>query len=216
MSRTSSQSYVAPWLYWPLVPVHRAFLALYFGRIEISGDEHLPQHGPVVLASKHFSRWDPLILASLSTEPLRAMTNANQFAGFQGWVIRRLGAYPIELAHPQLTSLRHTIKLLHSGHKLLIFPEGGIVRDQALRPLKLGLARIVLQAETTAREPIAIPIVPIALRYVPGAHPKARVFIHISSPLYTKAYREGNDKQTAQALTQALESSILKGLEAIH
>lgn len=216
MPHTFSQSYVAPWLYWPLLPVCRAFLALYFGRIEVRGLECLPQHGPVVIASKHFSRWDPLILGLLSTEPLRAMTNANQFSGVQGWLIRRLGAFPVDLAHPQLSSLRHTIELLHSGHNLLIFPEGGIVRDQALRPLKPGLARLVLQAEASAPVSLAIPIVPIALRYEPGADRGASVLINISPPLYTKAYRQGNDKQTAQALTQALESALIKGLEATH
>lgn len=215
MPRSLNQSYVAPWLYWSLVPILRAFLALYFGQIKIIGREHLPKQGAVVFASKHFSRWDPLVLDLLSTQPLRVMTNANQFTGLQGWIIRRLGAFPVELAHPQLSSLRHTIELLHAGKRLLIFPEGGIVRDQALRPLKPGLARLVLQAEATAPNPLSIPIVPIALRYDPGAYPGASIFIHISSPLYTKAYQQENDKQTAQALTQALETTLIKGLETI-
>lgn len=169
-----------------------------------------------MLASKHFSRWDPLVLWLLSTEPLRFMTNANQFAGLQGWLIRRLGAYPVELAHPQLSSLRHTVELLHAGHKLVIFPEGGIVRDQPIRPLKTGLARLVLQAEATDPRSRDIPIVPIALRYDPGASAGATILVHIGSPLYTQPYRQGNDKQTAQVLTQALEASLLTGLEATH
>jgi len=141
------------------------------------------------------------------------MTNANQFTGLQGWLIRRLGAYPVELTHPQLSSLRHTIELLHAGHKLVIFPEGGIVRDQPLRPLKTGLARLVLQAEATDPHSRTIPIIPIALRYDPGAYVGATVFVHISSPLYTQPYRQKNDKQTAQVLTQALQAALLAGLE---
>ncbi len=205
---------VAPWLYWPLLPAHRALLELYFGRITIRGREHLPGQGPVILAPKHFSRWDPLILWMLSTEPLRFMTNASQFSGLQGWLIQRIGAFPVELARPQLSSLRYAIALLHAGNKLVMFPEGGIVRDQPLRPLKPGLARLVLQAEATASQPLVIPIVPISLRYDPGAHLRAKIFVQISSPLYTREYRQSNDKQTAQALTQALEAAILAGLEA--
>lgn len=216
MPHTLSQYQVAPWLYWSLLPIHRALLTLYFGRIEIRGREHLPKQGAVVFAPKHFSRWDPLILTLLTTQPLRFMTNANQFDGVQGWFIRRLGAFPVELAHPQLSSLRHTVELLLAGNKLLIFPEGGIVRDQTLRPLKSGLARLVLQAEATAPGPLAIPIVPIALRYDPGAYAGASVFIHISPPLYTQEYQQSNDKQTAQALTQALESALIAGLKATH
>ena len=204
---------VTPWLYWSIFPVHRAFLNLYFGQIVTQGLEYLPESGPVVLAPKHFSRWDPLVLALLSTEPLWFMTNANQFEGFQGWLIQRLGAFPVDLSHPTVSSRRCAIELLQAGKKLVMFPEGGIVRDQPLRSLKTGLARLVLQAEAMAPEGLAIPIVPIALRYDPGAYPRARIFINISSPLYSQEYRQKNDKQTAVALTQALEVALLRELD---
>jgi 1-acyl-sn-glycerol-3-phosphate acyltransferase len=204
---------VTPWLYWSIFPVHRAFLNLYFGQIITQGLEYLPESGPVVLAPKHFSRWDPLVLALLSTEPLRFMTNANQFEGFQGWLIERLGAFPVDLNHPKVSSFRCAIELLQAGKKLVMFPEGGIVRDQPLRSLKTGLARLVLQAEAMTPEGLAIPIVPIALGYDPGAYQGARIFIHISPPLYAQEYRQENDKQTAIALTQALQDALLKGLE---
>ncbi len=75
MTPLAQTASVAPWLYWSIFPIHRAFLKLYFGDIVIRGLEHLPESGSVVLAPKHFSRWDPVILASLSHEPLRFMTN---------------------------------------------------------------------------------------------------------------------------------------------
>lgn len=204
---------VTPWLYWSIFPIHRAFVHLYFGQIVIKGLEHLPESGSAILAPKHFSRWDPLLVALLSTEPLWFMTNANQFEGVQGWLIQRLGAFPVDLNHPKVSSFRCAIELLHAGKKLVLFPEGGIVRDQPVRPLKTGLARLVLQAESTASEPLNIPIVPIALRYDPGAYQGAKVFINISSPLYAREYRQDNDKQTALALTQALQAALLDGLE---
>jgi 1-acyl-sn-glycerol-3-phosphate acyltransferase len=207
---------VTPWLYWSIFPVHRAFVNLYFGQIVTQGLEYLPESGPVVLAPKHFSRWDPLVLAFLSTEPLRFMTNANQFEGFQGWLIQRLGAFPVDLNHPKVSSFRCAIELLQAGKKLVMFPEGGIVRDQPLRSPKTGLARLVLQAEAMTPEGLAIPIVPIALRYEPGAYQGARIFIHISPPLYTHQYRQENDKQTALALTQALQDALLNGLHILE
>jgi 1-acyl-sn-glycerol-3-phosphate acyltransferase len=205
-----------PWLYWTLFPVHRIFLSVYFGQIIFQGAANLPESGPVVLAPKHFSRWDPLVISLLSTEPLRFMTNANQFEGFQGWLIQRLGAFPVDLNHPTVSTMRCAIELLQAGKKLVMFPEGGIVRDQPLRPLKTGLARLVLQAEAKIPEGVEIPIVPIAIRYDPGANPCANILINISSPLYSHEYRQENDKQTAVALTQALQDSLLKGLENIN
>ena len=216
MKHLSPAASVTPWLYWSIFPIHRAFLKLYFGDIVIRGLENLPESGAVVLAPKHFSRWDPVVLASLSNEPLRFMTNANQFEGLQGWLIQHLGAFPIDLNHPKVSSFRCAIELLQAGKKLVIFPEGGIVRDQPLRPLKTGLARLVLQAEASTPEELAIPIVPIALRYDPGAYQGAKIVIHLSPPLYAQDYHQENDKQTALALTQALQVALLKGLETIE
>ena len=213
MNHLPSKASVSPWLYWSIFPIHRVFMNLYFSRIFTEGLEHLPKSGPFVLAPKHFSRWDPVIVALVSKEPLWFLTNANQFEKFQGWLIQRLGAFPVDLNHPTISSLRGAIQLLQAGKKLVIFPEGGIVRDQPLRSLKTGLARLVLQAEAMTRKTSTIPIIPVALRYEPGAYPRAKVFIHISPPLYSQDYRQKNDKQTALALTQALQMALIKGLE---
>lgn len=216
MQQLQQATSVKPWLYWTLFPIHRIFLSFYFGQIIVQGYDYLPEFGPVVLAPKHFSRWDPLVLCLLSTEPLRFMTNANQFEGFQGWLIRRLGAFPVDLNRPTVSSLRCAVELLQAGRKLVMFPEGGIVRDQPLRPIKSGLARLVLQAEAKMPQGVTIPIVPIAIRYNPGAYPCARIVIHISPPLYLQDYRQENDKQTALAVTQSLQTALLKGLESIE
>jgi len=168
----------------------------------------------MVLAVKHYSRWDPVIVLLLSKKPLRFMTNANQFVGVQGWIIERIGAFPVEIARPQLSSLRHAVALLQAGERLVIFPEGGIVRDQPLRPLKPGLARLVLQAEASGD--LEVPIVPIALRYEPGARFGAEVRVQVNPPLYSRDYRLGDEKATAQALTLALQESLIAGLRAAY
>jgi 1-acyl-sn-glycerol-3-phosphate acyltransferase len=214
VSKPNLTSQVVPWIYWGVFQLSRLVFRLYFGQIVIQGAENLPTKGPVVLAAKHFSRWDPPIVSLLSHhEPLRFMTNANQFSGLQGWVISRMGAFPVDLDQPQLSSLRHTVQLLQAGHKLVLFPEGGIVRDRPLRELKPGLARLVLQAE--ASQSLQIPIVPIAIHYQPSAQFRARVIVQVCPPLYSQDYQQGHPKQTAQALTTGLQASLLKGLAAI-
>lgn len=205
---------VVPWLYWSLLPLHRLFLSLYFRQIVIQGAEHLPVNGPAVLAPKHLSRWDPVVLGVLSVEPLWFMTNANQFEGVQGWFIQRLGAFPVDLARPKVSSFRTAIALLQAGKKLVLFPEGGIVPQQPLRSLKPGLARMVLQAEATS-DSGAIPIVPISLRYDPRDERRAAIIIRIGPPLYAADFQQADDKQTAVVLTQALEAALLNGLRQI-
>lgn len=204
---------LSSWLYWSLFPIHRIFLSLYFGKIVIQGEEHLPEFGPVVIAPKHYSRWDPLLISLLSREPLFFMTNANQFEGVQGWFIERLGAFPVDLNYPTVSSMRKAIELLQEEKKLVLFPEGGIVRDRLLRSLKPGLARLILQAEAKLPQPASIPIVPITLKYQPTANFLADVFINIQPPIYSRDHRQENDKQTAIVLTEALETALIEGLK---
>ncbi len=215
MARTSIDAPVVPWLYWTLLPLHRLLMRLYFRRVVIRGREHLPASGPVVLAPKHYSRWDPAVLWLLRREPLRFMTRSDQFVGWQGWFIPRLGGFPVDASRPQAASLRCAIALLTAGKSLVIFPEGGIEREQSLGQLKPGLARLVLQAEASLADEVKIPIVAIALHYSPTAQWGAEVTVEIAPPIYTAAYRQTTDKQTAQAVTMALQQQLLKMLDTI-
>jgi len=216
VAESEPQPSITSWLYWLLLPFHRLLLSLYFSQIVIQGAAHLPIQGPAVLAPKHYSRWDPLVLAVLSLEPLWFMTNANQFSGIQGWFIQRLGAFPVDLNHPKISSFRQAIDLLLTGKKLMLFPEGGIVRDQLLRDLKPGLARLVLQAEAAAPAPMSVPIVPIAIRYVPTPRFRAKVLIEIGAPIHSVDYQQPTDKQTAEVMTQALQARLLECLKRLN
>ncbi|MGB3691334.1 MAG: lysophospholipid acyltransferase family protein [Spirulinaceae cyanobacterium] len=200
---------VNPWIYSLILPIHRVFIALYFGQIRIIGEENLPVNGPVVLAPKHYSRYDPLIVSCLSTEPLYYMTHHHEFEESYSWLLERLGAFPVNREKPSISSLRLPIELLQAKKKLVVFPEGGIVRDQPVRKLKSGLARLVMQAETLAQDDLTIPIVPIGLSYKPEAEKGAKVIIKIAPSLLIEEYRQGKDKETASALTQALEAALL-------
>lgn len=195
-------SHIAPWLYWGLWPIYHLFLPLYFSQITVVGREQLPKEGGFVLAPKHYSRWDPVLLPLVWPSPLRFMTNAIEFGGVQGWFIRRLGAFAVNLHRPQPSSLRHALEILKAGQPLVIFPEGGIVRDQVVRPLKPGLARLVLQADRP------LPIFPVGIAYEPQPQFRARVTLWIGAPLWTPTEREGHLKQQAQELTQQLEAAL--------
>lgn len=212
-----TQSYVSPWVYPIISTTNRLVLRhFFFKSILVQGQAHLPTYGPAVLAIKHYSRWDPLVIAQLKPDAVRFMTNANQFSGLQGWLLMRLGAFPIDLARPQKSSIKNMIDLLHQGEIVGIFPEGGIVRDEPLRSLKPGLARLILQAESSAEQPIAIPIIPIALRYTPEAQFGASVWVDISSPFTSQQFSGTSDKQKAAQITEHLETVLRDRLAHLH
>ncbi len=202
-------SYLSPWVFPPVSATNRFLLRhVLFNAIRVDGQQYLPTHGPAVLAIKHYSRWDPLIVAQLKMEAPRFMTNANQFSGIQGWFIKRLGAYPVDLARPQKSSIKETIDLLQGGKVVGIFPEGGIVRDQLLRSLKPGLARLILQAESSAAQPLAVPVIPVALHYTPAAQLSATVWIDVSPPFTSSQFSGDSEKRKAAQMTEHLETVL--------
>lgn len=195
-----------------LRPLHRWFMRVYFGSITIHGQDHLPDQGPFVLACKHFSRWDPLVVGLLSPKPLFFMTDAGQMQGLQGAVIKHLGAYPVDRDKPGKTSLKTTIALLAEGQRLVIFPEGRIEREQTLRSLKPGLARIVLQAETVTQR--SIPIIPVAIKYEPDSIRGANVQVIVDLPIMASQFSGANSKVVAQQMMEAIGEALEQNLQA--
>ncbi len=212
-------SHCSPWLT-PLVYRLGRYgvLPAYFGTITITGRQHLPSDGPLILAPTHRSRWDPILLSlavgRLATgRDLRFMVSADEVRGIQGWFIRHLGGFPVDTRRPSVASLRHCVDLLCQEQALVIFPEGNIFRDGAVHPLRPGLARLALQAAQTCRLG-TVRVVPVSLTY---SHPQVRwgtqVKITIGAPLAIAPYLPPTPtgdtlKQAAQTLTADLTEAI--------
>ncbi|HLO50316.1 MAG TPA: lysophospholipid acyltransferase family protein [Kamptonema sp.] len=212
---TLTNSHVAPWLAPLVYPLGRYFvLPFYFRSIDVSGQEHLPRSGPTILAPTHRSRWDALMLPyatgrHVTGRDLRFMVSANEVLGLQGWFIKHLGGFPVDPKHPAIGTLRHGVELLLEKQMLTIFPEGGIFQDREVHPLKPGLARLALQAESN-HPGLGVKIVPISIRYHPCI-PRwgSRVKITIGAPLSAADYsRGGSAKKEAQLLTADLEMAL--------
>lgn len=207
-------SHVSPWLATLAYPLgRRLILPLFFRRIEVTGQENLPTSGPVILAPTHRSRWDALLVPYATGRPvtgrdLRFMVSADEVTGIQGWFIRRLGGFAVDPKHPAITTLRHGVELLLQGEMLVIFPEGNIFRDGYLHPLKPGLARLALSAESS-HPGLDVKIVPISLCYS-QSFPQwgCDVKICIGSPLRVADYYTTSVKQNAKQLTADLEVAL--------
>ena len=210
-------SRVSPWLSKILYPLG-CYLVVpgFFGKIEIFGQENIPLTEPVIVAPTHRSRWDAVIVPYavgrlVSGRDLRFMVSANEVKGIQGWVIRRMGGYPVNTDRPQLNSVRHSVELLKLNQEMLvIFPEGGIFNDYQIHPLKRGVASIALQAETDKSER-GVKILPVGIRYSqPYPTWGADVRVDIGSPLAVGEYYGKSLRQSSQKLTAALQKSLEK------
>jgi 1-acyl-sn-glycerol-3-phosphate acyltransferase len=113
-------------------------------RIRLEGQEHIPDQGPVILASNHRSNMDPVLLASAVRRPLSFMAKAELFVGPLGWIMRWIGQFPVRRGGIDREALRRTDAVLARGSMLGLFPEGtrGDGTFSAVHP---GLAYIVVR-----------------------------------------------------------------------
>lgn len=184
----------SPWLT-PLAYFlgERIVIPGYFRKVHITGQENLPLNGPTILAPTHRARWDSIVIPyaagrSVTGRDLHFMVTADEVTGLQGWFIRRLGGFAVNVRSPSISSLRHGIDLLQQEKMLVIYPEGGIFRDNQVHRLKPGLARIALQAEAQTHE-LGIKILPVSLRYEDSyPHWRNRVEIAFGQPLEVDGY----------------------------
>lgn len=207
-------SRVSPWLA-PLAYFlgRRFVLPLYFGKISVSGQENLPTTGPVILAPTHRSRWDAIVIPAVTGRKvtgrdLRFMVSENEASGLQGWFVRRLGGFPVNTDRPSISTLRHGVEVLVQREMLVIFPEGNIFRDGSLHPLKPGLARLALSAESS-HPGLDVKIVPIGLSYSQSFPQQGcDVCVQIGAPITVSEYNQGSIKQSAKQLTNDLATAL--------
>ena len=210
-------SKISPWVAKIVYPIGcYLVLPLFFSKIEITGQENIPSQDPVIVAPTHRSRWDagivPYALGRFASgRDLRFMVSENEVKGLQGWLIRHMGGFPVNTERPQLSSVRHSVKLLKEDREMLvIFPEGGIYNDRQIHDLKRGVALIALQSETDNCDG-GVKILPVGIRYSkPYPSWGTEVKVDIGSPLIVKDYLNGSMRQNSQKLTTALQESLKK------
>lgn len=205
---------ISPWLISWLYPLASYIvLPLYFRRLTIVGQENIPQSGAVIVAPTHRSRWDAVIVPYavgrlVSGRGVWFMVMASEMRGFQGWLIRRLGGFPVDVERPALESLSYSVELLCRGEMLAIFPEGGIFRDNRTHRLKRGVARIALEVE--ARKPgVGMKILPISIQYSqPYPTWRTDIVVNIGLPINVADYSNDSPKQASAKLTANLAAAL--------
>ncbi len=146
---------VNPIVYWISRALLQPFSHLYW-RLSRIGREHIPESGPVILASNHRSFLDPFIIGLMTRRPVYYVAKEELFRHrLFAWFISSLGAFPVRRGAADAEMVETAKAILARDGVLLIFPEGTRIRPGALGQPKRGVGRLVL--ETGAA------VVPIAL-----------------------------------------------------
>jgi 1-acyl-sn-glycerol-3-phosphate acyltransferase len=185
----------------------------FFKKIIITGKENVPKNGAVIIAPTHRSRWDALIVPYTTGKLVSGrnphfMVSVNEMNGLQGWIVRRMGGFPVNTDKPGLDSLRHSFDLLCQGEMVVIFPEGNIFRTNEIQPLKRGVAKIALEVEAVKPE-MDIKILPMTIKYSePVPSRGCSVTVNIGKCLKVSDYQEKSSRQNSIALTASLANSL--------
>lgn len=133
--------------------------------IEVSGLEHIPRQGPLLLVSNHISWVDPVLLACWLTpatgRPISWMGKAEAMRWpVVGWFLRMNGVFGVRRGAADLEAFRLAERVLSDGRILGIYPEGTRSRDGRLRPFRDGAALLALRS--------GVPVHPVAVSGTDG------------------------------------------------
>lgn len=138
--------------------------------LTIEGLEHVPSTGGVLVVSNHLHNADPVLLSIAFPRPLHFMAKKELFRlPFIGWLIRRVGAFPVDRQKADRGALRRAEAVLAQGLAVGMFPEGTRSRTAALGPAHPGAALLALRTE--------VPVLPVTIvgsERLPGNGTKSR------------------------------------------
>ena len=155
LHRRTRDKGVNPFVYWIVRAIFQPFFHIYF-RMSRIGREHIPEEGPVIIASNHRSFLDPFVIGTMARRPMYYVAKQEMFKGrLRSWILNSLGAFPVDRGAGDQAMIDTARTILARGEIILMFPEGTRTRPGSLGQPKRGVGRLAL--ETGA------PVVPIAV-----------------------------------------------------
>jgi 1-acyl-sn-glycerol-3-phosphate acyltransferase len=133
------------------------FFLVYF-RYARTGREHAQLAGGLIVASNHRSFLDPFAVGGCLPwrRPMNYVAKVELFERrWQGWILSRLGAFPIRRGESDEESMETARQVVDRGGTVCIFPEGTRIRRGTLAHPKRGVGRLALQT--------GAPVIPAAV-----------------------------------------------------
>lgn len=141
-----------------------AIVGALFGPQTTVGREHVPRVGGALLVANHASFLDVLVLGVAMPRPLNFVARSTLFVGPLGWMIRSVGAFPIQREGIGASGVKETLRRARKGGIVALFPEGTRSDDGRLADLRPGIAALAQRA--------GVPVIPVAIAGTFAAWPR--------------------------------------------
>ena len=133
-----------------------AVLARPYFRLEIHGREHVPSHGPFVLAPVHRSNLDFILVSTLTRTRMRYMGKASIWKwSWGGRFVSMLGAFPVHRGSADREALHTCLHVIENGEPVVMFPEGTRRSGPVVEALYEGPTYVATRT--------GVPVVPVGI-----------------------------------------------------
>ena len=164
--------------------------------------------GPYLVCANHQTALDVVfIAATLKRQQPHFMAKAELFrVPFLGWLVRKLGAFPVSRGKGDVGAVKHAINLLKSGRSVGLFPQGTRCPEKDPREcnVKLGAGMIAAKAGVTVL-PVHIKMKNYKWRFLR----RVRVVIGDPIPFERFEYKEGESGEYAR-ITEMIYDEICR------
>lgn len=152
-------------LYRLLFPIVN-WIARMLAHVTVTGVEHMPRAGGLIVVSNHLTNFDALIIGMCFKRELHYMAKIELYRNpILARIITALNAFPVHRGEPDRAAIRRAEELLRSGRIVGLFPEGHRSEAAAVQASKGGIALIARRAN--------VPILPIAVTGTEYLGPRA-------------------------------------------
>ncbi|MGQ0466016.1 MAG: lysophospholipid acyltransferase family protein [Sporichthyaceae bacterium] len=194
-------------------------------RPAVEGLEHIPTHGPAILASNHLSFSDSFFLPLVVPRRITFLAKEEYFTGkglkgrFSAGFFRGVGQIPVNRSGGAASdaALEAGLSVLNRGDLFGIYPEGTRSPDGRLYRGRTGVARLALAA--------GVPVLPVAMVDTDRVQPPGqtlpkigRIGVKIGAPLDFSRYSGlEDDRFVLRSVTDELmyELMLLSGQEYV-
>lgn len=141
LTRSPLDTWLYRFAYRLLRPATRVFF-----RMRVSGVEHIPASGAVVVACNHRSNLDPFFAGCACSRQVHYMAKAELWkCRPAGYALRKLGSFPVRRGEADRKAIKHALEIMDEGGVLGLFPEGHRHRDTELGEIRPGVSLFSLR-----------------------------------------------------------------------
>ena len=127
-----------------------------FGRLDVTGRENVPPHGPLVIVANHLSFTDPPVLVCSLPRTLYFLGKKELFGNpLSSFVMHNFHVHAFDRSGLGVDAVRMAMRLLDKDRAVVVFPEGRRSPSHALEEGLPGAAYIALRSQA--------PLLPIGI-----------------------------------------------------